>query len=66
MGYAAGFVRPGGRCYFFKSCQAAEREREEAVSTAESHALTCADATKYALPSPHGQRVILTYLKRLA
>ncbi len=62
--YAAGFVRPGGRCHFFKSCQAAEREREAARSAARACQMAHERTVTYSLPAGHGERAIVTYIKQ--
>jgi len=62
--YATGFVRPGGRCWFFLSCRAAEGDPPAAEPTAQQCAMKLAGVTRYALPPPHGERALATYVKR--
>jgi 16S rRNA (guanine527-N7)-methyltransferase len=61
--YAAGFVRPAGHCHFFKSCQAATKEREAARSAARACQMAYERTFAYALPAGHGERAIVTYVK---
>ncbi len=62
--YAAGFVRPAGRCHFFKSCQAAAKEREAARSAAHACEMAYERTVVYRLPAGHGERAIVTYIKQ--
>ena len=61
--YAAGFVRPGGHCWFFKS---AEGERQESA-LAESAARVCqmeyVDSLPYRLPGEATARVLMHFRK---
>ncbi|HUU97161.1 MAG TPA: 16S rRNA (guanine(527)-N(7))-methyltransferase RsmG [Phycisphaerae bacterium] len=62
--YAAGFVRPGGRCHFFKSCQAAAKQREAARAAADACEMAYDQTITYSLPAGHGERAIVTYIKQ--
>lgn len=62
--YAAGFVRPGGQCWFAKSIDAAEREIEDARSAASQCALQYVKTHRFTLPGHHGERAIVIYMKR--
>ena len=62
--YAAGFVRPGGQCWFAKSVDAAQREVEEACGAAGQCALRYVKTHQFRLPDEHGERVVVVYAKR--
>lgn len=59
---AAGFVRVGGRCCFFKST-AAEAEIQAATRSAAKCGLRFESTLEYTLPAGHGQRLIVIYTK---
>lgn len=61
--YAAGFVRPGGHCWFFKSGAAAAPESALAASAARACKLEYVGDFPYRLPGEHDQRVLLHYRK---
>ncbi len=63
--YAAGFVRPGGVCWFYKSCDV-EQEQTDAARAAAECRLAPLPPHRYALPPPHGRRLILPYRKTAA
>lgn len=62
--YAAGFVRPGGHCLFFKSAGAASEESGEAVDAAEACGLAAAGGYAYQVPGEAGMRPLLCYRKQ--
>ena len=62
--YAAGFVRPGGWCWFFKTRAACAGEVQAAQRAAQTCALEFVEARPYALPERGGRRVIVVYRKR--
>lgn len=61
--YAAGFVRVGGHCWFFKSATAASVETALAKSAAQACGLRHADTLRYQLPGDVGARVLIGYRK---
>lgn len=61
--YAAGFVRSGGECWFFKSAARAAEERAAAQAAAAMCALEYVDASAYRLPGEADARVVLRYRK---
>ncbi len=61
--YAAGFVRPGGHCWFAKSVDAVEREVEQARRAAGQCALRYVKTHRFTLPGGHGERAIVVYEK---
>ncbi|RMF74031.1 MAG: 16S rRNA (guanine(527)-N(7))-methyltransferase RsmG [Planctomycetota bacterium] len=63
--YAAGFVQPGGRCIFFKTRQALERESSAAAGALRSCRLSHEQTLEYDL-GPHGRRVVAVYRKLAA
>jgi 16S rRNA (guanine527-N7)-methyltransferase len=62
--YAAGFVRPGGQCWFAKSLDAAEREVQEAARAAGQCALRYVKMQRFRLPGETNDRAIVVYEKR--
>lgn len=60
--YAAGFVRTGGVCWFYKSCDI-EQEQADAAHAADECRLVALAPRRYDLPAPHGDRLILPYRK---
>ncbi len=62
--YAAGFVRPGGQCWFGKPLAAAAREVEAARSAARQCELTHVSDHRITLPAGHGERTVVIYTKR--
>jgi 16S rRNA (guanine527-N7)-methyltransferase len=62
--YAAGFVRPGGQCWFAKSADAAAREVEEARHAAGQCALRYVKTHRFRLPGDYGERAVVIYEKR--
>lgn len=61
--YAAGFVRPHGHCWFFKSAAAAGPEGAIAESAARACKLEYVDELPYRLPGEREQRVLMHYHK---
>ncbi len=61
--YAAGFVRPGGRCWFFKSAAAASPEGAMAESAARACKLEYVDALPYRLRGERDDRVLMHFRK---
>jgi len=61
--YAAGFVRPGGYCWFYKSAKAADQERTAAESAARACRLEDAGVVVYRLPGESQKRAIICYRK---
>jgi 16S rRNA (guanine527-N7)-methyltransferase len=61
--YAAGFVRPGGTCWFYKSAAAAEPERVAAESAARRCRLSHVATHAYRLPDEVADRALLEYRK---
>lgn len=61
--YAAGFVRPGGACWFFKSLAGADEERPVAESAARTCRLTPGRVERYRLPGDTDDRGIVIYAK---
>jgi 16S rRNA (guanine527-N7)-methyltransferase len=64
--YAAGFVRPGGLCCFYKSAAALEDEQRQASQAARLCALTARAVHSYRLPQETQPRVLVLYDKRAA
>lgn len=62
--YAAGFVRPGGQCWFSKSSEAAGREVEAAGTAADHCQLSHFRTQQLTLPDERGERAIVIYSKR--
>jgi len=62
--YAAGFVQPGGQCWFAKSLDAAAREVEEASRPADQCVLRHVKTHRFRLPGEHGERAVVVYEKR--
>ena len=62
--YAAGFVRPGGQCWFAKSLDAAECEVKEARRAAGQCALQYVKTHRFRLPGECGERAVVIYEKR--
>ncbi|MEW6249731.1 MAG: 16S rRNA (guanine(527)-N(7))-methyltransferase RsmG [Planctomycetota bacterium] len=62
--FAAGFVRPGGECWLYKSAAAAEGERAAAESAARICRLSYSGLHTYRLPGEADDRAILIYQKR--
>lgn len=60
--YAAGLVRPGGVCWFFKGTDAAA-EIEHAESAAAACNMELLSTQQYSVPRGHGERQILQYVK---
>lgn len=60
--YAAGLVRPGGVCWFFKGTEAAA-EIERAESAAAACNMHLLSTHRYTVPRGHGERQILQYVK---
>ena len=61
--YAAGFVRPGGHCFFFKSAAGLWAESGEAESAAQACELEQASTLRYRLPSEPDERALVCYRK---
>lgn len=61
--YAAGFVRPGGYCWFFKSVAGFRAEEAPAESAARACALAPAGTRAYRLPDERDERVLVGYRK---
>jgi 16S rRNA (guanine527-N7)-methyltransferase len=61
--YAAGFVRPGGHCWFFKSAAGLHEEAGPAESAARACRLTPAGSICYTLPGERDERVLVYYRK---
>ncbi len=59
----SGFVRPGGRVWLFRSVHDLEAEIEQAQRAAGRCRLSLQTTQGYALPPPHGDRVLLNYEK---
>lgn len=62
--YAAGFARPGGHCWLFKSAAATGAEQAAAASAAASCCLEHVDTCRYRLPGESDDRLILVYRKQ--
>ena len=62
--YAAGFVRPGGVAWFFKTRLGLDDEIGEASAAARTCALELVETHPYCLPGTDVERVILDYRKR--
>ena len=62
--YAAGFVRPGGQCWFAKSPEAAGREVEAARRAAGQCELNHLGTHRFTLPNGRGERAVVIYVKR--
>lgn len=62
--YAAGFLRPGGVVWFFKTRPGLEDETGAAAAAARTCALELVEAYPYYLPGTDAERVILEYRKR--
>jgi 16S rRNA (guanine527-N7)-methyltransferase len=62
--YAAGFVRPGGQCWFAKSLEAATHEVEAAQRAAAQCGLKRVGSRRFSLPDGHGEREVVVYAKR--
>ncbi|MBN2448302.1 MAG: 16S rRNA (guanine(527)-N(7))-methyltransferase RsmG [Phycisphaerae bacterium] len=61
--YAAGFVKPGGQAWFYRSCQSAEQDVTPAEHAASRCRMTRVETRIYALPGPHGERAFVIYRK---
>lgn len=61
--YAAGFVRPGGYGWFFKSAAGARTEQTAAASAARTCVLANVNSLTYRLPGESTDRVIVGYGK---
>jgi 16S rRNA (guanine527-N7)-methyltransferase len=61
--YAAGFARPGGHCWFFKSSATAGAEGAMAESAARACRLDYVGEFPYRLPGEREERVLLHYRK---
>lgn len=61
--YAAGFISTGGSGWFYKSQLGAEEEVESARQAEARMNVELVDFHGYALPEPHGERVIVEYRK---
>lgn len=59
--FAAGFVRPGGSFWFYKTPAAAEGEIAAAASAARRARLEYRATHTYRLPGEHGERVLIEY-----
>ncbi|MBU0638471.1 MAG: 16S rRNA (guanine(527)-N(7))-methyltransferase RsmG [Planctomycetes bacterium] len=62
--YAARFVRPGGWCILYQSCRAVAEHVPAADDVARECGLARVETRPYALPDPHGQRVLVVYEKQ--
>ena len=62
--YAAGFVRPGGQCWFFKSGGEVQQEIAAAEDAASTCSLSAQPIHSYSLPRADGGRIIAVYTKR--
>jgi 16S rRNA (guanine527-N7)-methyltransferase len=62
--YAAGFLRPGAECWFFKTPRGLTREATEAGRTAEICRVTPLDTITYQLPGDSSPRVLVGYRTR--
>lgn len=62
--YAAGFVRLGGECWFFKTPAALKNEFPRAVTAVQTCGLEPVDTLRYRLPADTGERVLIGYRKR--
>ncbi len=60
---AAGYVRPGGFGWFFKSLHAAEAEIAEAAAVVERCGWRFLETRAYELPPPHGRRCHVVYAR---
>lgn len=60
---AAGFIRQHGYGLFYKSCQAAAEEIEQARSAAHTCSLVLEGTHRYRLPAAHGERALVAYRK---
>jgi len=60
---AAGYVRPGGAGWFFKSLHAAQREIAGADRAARRCGWEFQETRVYELPPPHGRRCHVVYVK---
>jgi 16S rRNA (guanine527-N7)-methyltransferase len=61
--YAAGFARPGGHCWLFKSAGAVGAEQAAAAAAAASCRLEQVDTRGYRLPGESDDRLLLVYRK---
>jgi 16S rRNA (guanine527-N7)-methyltransferase len=61
--YAAGFVRPFGRLLLMKSVQAVEQELPGAEGAEAACRVRRAAVHRYPLPAPHGERVVIEYVR---
>jgi 16S rRNA (guanine527-N7)-methyltransferase len=61
--YAAGFVRPGGECWFFKTQRALDEERPRAESAARACQVADLASIPYRLPGETDERVLIGYRK---
>ena len=61
--YAAGFVRPGGQAWFFKTADGLEDEQAAAEPGARTCRLEYAGVTRYRLPGETRERVLVLYRK---
>jgi 16S rRNA (guanine527-N7)-methyltransferase len=61
--YAAGFVRPGGFCWFAKTVAAATREVDLARRAAGQCRLRYVETRRFELPGDGGERAIVVYRK---
>jgi len=62
--YASGFVRPGGQAWFMKSLHQVQAEVTAAAPAAQACELALCEQRRTRLPDPHGERVIVIYIKR--
>jgi 16S rRNA (guanine527-N7)-methyltransferase len=62
--YAAGFVRPGGQCWFAKTPAAGQREVERARRATDSCRLAYVRTDGFHLPRERGERAVVIYAKR--
>jgi 16S rRNA (guanine527-N7)-methyltransferase len=62
--YAAGFVRPGGQCWFAKPAEEAAREVEAARNAATQCQLEHRGNHRFEIPGAPGAREVVIYVKR--
>ncbi|MFO0837914.1 MAG: 16S rRNA (guanine(527)-N(7))-methyltransferase RsmG [Phycisphaerae bacterium] len=61
VAWAAPFLRAGGVLWAYKSIQAFEPEINAAADAAARSAMRLTQVVRYALPAPHGERVLVGY-----
>lgn len=62
-GYASGLVRPGGECWFLKSCDVLAEVSAARAALAAARLAAVEPPLLYALPGAHGKRQVLRFRK---